>query len=66
MGVVLLAWWKVLFQNGIQDSRRAEQALRHDKWLVFAQGGDAVAFYTRKKVITQRWFGAEVPKDGWV
>ena len=31
-----------------------------------AQGADAVAFYTRKKVITERWFGAEVPKDGWV
>ena len=27
---------------------------------------DAVAFYTRKKVITERWFGAEAPKDGWV
>lgn len=31
-----------------------------------AQGADAVAFYTRKKVITERWFGAEAPKDGWV
>ena len=31
-----------------------------------AQGADAVAFYTRKKVITERWFGAEGPKDGWV
>ncbi len=30
------------------------------------QGADAVAFYTRKKVITERWFGAEGPKDGWV
>ena len=30
------------------------------------QGADAVAFYTRKKVITERWFGAEAPKDGWV
>ncbi len=29
------------------------------------QGADAVAFYTRKKVITERWFGAEAPKDGW-
>ena len=27
---------------------------------------DAVAFYTRKKVITERWFGSEAPKDGWV
>ena len=27
---------------------------------------DAVAFYTRKKVTTERWFGAEGPKDGWV
>lgn len=27
---------------------------------------DAVAFYTRKKVISERWFGAEAPKDGWV
>ncbi len=26
---------------------------------------DAVAFYTRKKVITQRWFGAEAPNGGW-
>jgi malonate-semialdehyde dehydrogenase (acetylating) / methylmalonate-semialdehyde dehydrogenase len=33
---------------------------------LFAQGGDAVAFYTRKKVITERWFGAERPRDGWV
>ncbi len=30
------------------------------------QGADAVAFYTRKKVITERWFGAEAPEDGWV
>jgi hypothetical protein len=22
--------------------------------------------YTRKKVISERWFGAETPKDGWV
>ena len=33
---------------------------------LFAQGGDSVAFYTRKKVITERWFGAEGPKNGWV
>src|SRR5271163_4953371 len=32
---------------------------------LYAQA-DAVAFYTRKKVITERWFGAEGPKDGWV
>ena len=31
-----------------------------------AHGPDAVAFYTRKKVISERWFGAEAPKDGWV
>lgn len=31
-----------------------------------AHGPDAVAFYTRKKVITERWFGAEAPRDGWV
>src|SRR5579864_1070843 len=31
---------------------------------LYAQA-DAVAFYTRKKVITERWFGAEAPKDGW-
>lgn len=31
-----------------------------------AHGPDAVEFYTRKKVITERWFGAEAPKDGWV
>lgn len=29
-----------------------------------AQGADAVAFYTRKKVITERWFGSEGPEDG--
>lgn len=28
-------------------------------------GADGVAFYTRKKVVTERWFGAEAPKDGW-
>lgn len=32
---------------------------------VYAQA-DAVAFYTRKKVITERWFGAEAPMGGWV
>ncbi len=32
---------------------------------VYAQA-DAVAFYTRKKVISERWFGAEAPKDGWL
>jgi malonate-semialdehyde dehydrogenase (acetylating)/methylmalonate-semialdehyde dehydrogenase len=31
-----------------------------------AHGPDAVDFYTRKKVVTERWFGAEAPKDGWV
>jgi hypothetical protein len=37
--------------------------------IAFANPGrraDAVAFYTRQKVITERWFGAEGPKDGWV
>ena len=29
-------------------------------------GADAVDFDTRKKVITERWFGSEGPKDGWV
>jgi malonate-semialdehyde dehydrogenase (acetylating)/methylmalonate-semialdehyde dehydrogenase len=29
-------------------------------------GADAVAFYTKKKVVTERWFGAEAPNDGWV
>ena len=29
-------------------------------------GQDAVDFYTHKKVVTERWFGAEAPKDGWV
>jgi malonate-semialdehyde dehydrogenase (acetylating)/methylmalonate-semialdehyde dehydrogenase len=29
-------------------------------------GPDAVAFYTQKKVVTERWFGAEAPKEGWV
>jgi malonate-semialdehyde dehydrogenase (acetylating) / methylmalonate-semialdehyde dehydrogenase len=33
---------------------------------LYAQGADAVAFYTRKKIITERWFGAEAPIDGWV
>jgi malonate-semialdehyde dehydrogenase (acetylating)/methylmalonate-semialdehyde dehydrogenase len=31
-----------------------------------AHGADAVAFYTRQKVVTERWFGAEAPKEGWV
>lgn len=31
-----------------------------------AHGADGVDFYTRKKVVTERWFGAEAPKDGWV
>jgi malonate-semialdehyde dehydrogenase (acetylating)/methylmalonate-semialdehyde dehydrogenase len=31
-----------------------------------AHGPDAVAFYTRKKVVTERWFGGETPKEGWV
>jgi malonate-semialdehyde dehydrogenase (acetylating)/methylmalonate-semialdehyde dehydrogenase len=31
-----------------------------------AHGPDAVAFYTRKKVVTERWFGAETPQQGWV
>jgi malonate-semialdehyde dehydrogenase (acetylating)/methylmalonate-semialdehyde dehydrogenase len=33
---------------------------------LYAQGADAVAFYTRKKVITERWFAAEGPTDGRV
>ena len=33
---------------------------------LYAQGADSVAFYTRKKVITEHWFGAEGPKDGWL
>ena len=31
-----------------------------------AHGPDAVAFYTHKKVVTERWFGAEAPREGWV
>jgi malonate-semialdehyde dehydrogenase (acetylating)/methylmalonate-semialdehyde dehydrogenase len=31
-----------------------------------AYGPDAVEFYTHKKVVTERWFGAEAPKDGWI
>ena len=31
-----------------------------------AHGPDAVAFYTKKKVVSERWFGAETPKEGWV
>ena len=31
-----------------------------------AHGPDAVSFYTKKKVVTERWFGAEAPKEGWV
>lgn len=31
-----------------------------------AHGPDAIEFYTRKKVVTERWFGAEAPKEGWV
>jgi malonate-semialdehyde dehydrogenase (acetylating) / methylmalonate-semialdehyde dehydrogenase len=30
------------------------------------QGADAVAFCTRKKVITERWPGAEAPEGGWL
>ncbi len=30
-----------------------------------AHGPDAVEFYTRKKVVTERWFGAEAPQEGW-
>ncbi len=29
-------------------------------------GSDGVAFFTRKKVVTEKWFGAEAPKEGWV
>ncbi len=29
-------------------------------------GADAIAFYTKKKVVSERWFGAETPKEGWV
>ena len=29
-------------------------------------GADGIAFYTKKKVVTERWFGAETPKEGWV
>lgn len=32
---------------------------------LYAQA-EAVAFYTRRKVISEHWFGAEAPKDGWV
>jgi malonate-semialdehyde dehydrogenase (acetylating) / methylmalonate-semialdehyde dehydrogenase len=31
-----------------------------------AYGPDAVEFYTRKKVVSERWFGAEAPVDGWI
>ena len=31
-----------------------------------AYGPDAVEFYTHKKVVTERWFGAEAPQDGWI
>jgi malonate-semialdehyde dehydrogenase (acetylating) / methylmalonate-semialdehyde dehydrogenase len=31
-----------------------------------AHGSDAIAFYTKKKVVTERWFGAEAPREGWV
>jgi malonate-semialdehyde dehydrogenase (acetylating)/methylmalonate-semialdehyde dehydrogenase len=30
-----------------------------------AHGLDAISFYTRKKVVTERWFGAEAPREGW-
>jgi malonate-semialdehyde dehydrogenase (acetylating)/methylmalonate-semialdehyde dehydrogenase len=30
-----------------------------------AHGPDAVAFYTRAKVVSERWFGAEAPREGW-
>ena len=31
-----------------------------------AHGPDAVAFFTRRKVVTERWYGAERPVEGWV
>lgn len=31
-----------------------------------AHGPDAIEFYTRKKVVSERWFGAEPPREGWV
>jgi malonate-semialdehyde dehydrogenase (acetylating)/methylmalonate-semialdehyde dehydrogenase len=31
-----------------------------------AHGTDGVEFFTRKKVVTERWFGAERPREGWV
>ncbi len=31
-----------------------------------AHGADGIAFYTHKKVVSERWFGAETPKEGWV
>ena len=30
-----------------------------------AHGPDAVAFCTRRKVVTERWYGAERPIEGW-
>jgi malonate-semialdehyde dehydrogenase (acetylating)/methylmalonate-semialdehyde dehydrogenase len=31
-----------------------------------AYGPDSVEFYTHKKVVTERWFGAEAPQEGWI
>jgi malonate-semialdehyde dehydrogenase (acetylating) / methylmalonate-semialdehyde dehydrogenase len=31
-----------------------------------AYGPDAVEFYTRKKVVSERWFGSQAPQEGWV
>jgi malonate-semialdehyde dehydrogenase (acetylating)/methylmalonate-semialdehyde dehydrogenase len=31
-----------------------------------AHGTDGVEFFTRKKVVTERWFETERPRDGWV
>jgi malonate-semialdehyde dehydrogenase (acetylating) / methylmalonate-semialdehyde dehydrogenase len=31
-----------------------------------AYGPDAVEFYTKKKVVSERWFGSTAPQEGWV
>ena len=48
--------------DGVLLLRRLEESFFGD---LHAHGPDAVAFYTRKKVVTERWFGG-APKEGWV
>ena len=48
------------------DDQEICEVVRNGFGDLHAYGPDAINFYTRKKVVTERWFGAEAPKDGWV